>query len=99
MKRKDPRPICNCSAYPFPHKIGGKCKGIDFAEFFFYQGGEREVCNQCNCLNGDKCDVVEGLESINEAECYRERLKYNPSEHLPLELDLDYEGVPDDYHD
>ena len=83
--RKDPRPICDCSAYPFPHKIGGKCKGTAFAEFYFYF--DREHCEQCNCMNGNECDVVTGRESINEAECYAERLHSFPAEHLPLEVD------------
>lgn len=85
-RRKDPRPICTCSAYKFPHKIGGKCTGRDFAEFHFYN--DKSSCEFCNCFNNDRtpfsCDVVDGTESIKEAECYRERCHYNPSERLPL---------------
>lgn len=87
-KYKDPRPICTCSAYSFPHKIGGKCTGKAFFEFYFYC--DRELCEQCNCFNDDRspmsCDVLDGTESIKEAECFIERLHQFPSEHLPLTL-------------
>lgn len=90
-KRNDKRPICNCNAYGFPHKIGGKCKGRAFAEFNFYQIGAH--CKYCNCFNDDRtpktCDVVDGTESISEAECYRDAVKYNPKEHLILSFDFE----------
>lgn len=88
LKRDDPRPICWCKAYKFPHKIGGKCKGQAFTEFYF--NNQRQVCNECNCLNDNRCDVADGRESITEAECYRDRVHCNPSERLPLTFhDLD----------
>lgn len=79
-KRYDPRPICDCDAYPFPHKIGGKCKGTVFAEFQFYN--VKEYCEFCNCNNDTSCDVATGRESINEAECYIAAKHYAPAEHL-----------------
>lgn len=84
MKKRDPRPICYCSAYHFPHKIGGKCTGQVFVEFHFYN--VRECCEQCNCFNDHdySCDVATGLESIKHAECYMDRLHHYPSERLPL---------------
>tara|TARA_R110000744_G_scaffold380568_1_gene503225 strand:+ start:10308 stop:10607 length:300 start_codon:yes stop_codon:yes gene_type:complete len=90
-KRKDPRPICDCSAYSFPHKIGGKCKGKAFAEFHFYN--VKSECELCNCFNDDRtptsCDVVDGTESIFEGECYRDAAKYNPSEHLIMSFNFE----------
>ena len=90
-KKKDPRPICYCKSYSFPHKIGGKCKGQTFAQFYFYN--VREACSECNCLNDDRtpisCDVVDGTESIKEAECYRERVHSYPSEKLPLQFEFE----------
>ena len=98
-KRKhDDRPICNCSAYPFPHRIGGRCTGSAFTEFYFYN--VRSACQFCNCNAGDHCDVATGQESISEAECYIEAKHYNPGEHLQLELkepsEDDYPYCPDD---
>lgn len=91
--RNDQRPICNCHAYKFPHKIGGKCKGIVFATFYF--NNDKDLCSQCNCFNDDRspisCDVVGGTESINEAECYRERVHQYPKEKLPLQLNFEEE--------
>ena len=83
-KRNDQRPICRCKAYKFPHKIGGKCKGITFATFYFYN--VKQLCNECNCLSNNNCDVVDGLESIKEAECFRYQEHYCPAENLPLDF-------------
>ncbi len=84
--RIDTRPICDCSAYKFPHKIGGKCKGIAFATFHFYQ--VRSSCEFCNCFCDDRtpisCDVVDGKEPIASGDCYREQCHHNSGEHLPL---------------
>lgn len=92
LKRNDNRPVCNCNAYKFPHKIGGKCKGQVFAEFYFYK--DRDLCDQCNCFNDHcepiSCDVVTGTESIKEAECFIERVHSYPSERLPLEFNFDF---------
>lgn len=90
-KRNDQRPICDCNAYNFPHKIGGKCKGQAFTEF--YLSNIKQSCNQCNCLNDDRtlitCDVVDGRESIKEVECYRDAVHYHPSEHLQIEWSIE----------
>lgn len=86
LKRNDKRPICDCQAYPFPHKIGGKCKGTVFIEFYFYS--QKQSCAECNCLNDDRepisCDAASGTESIKEAECYRDAVHYHPGEHLQI---------------
>jgi len=63
----DNRPICNCNAYKFPHRVGGKCKAHDFVLFNFQN---KTHCEFCNCLNDNSCDVLDGVESIKEAECY-----------------------------
>ena len=80
MSKPDSRPICTCSVYKFPHRIGGKCSGSTFAEFYFYNN--RSLCNECNCNNDNECDVVTGRESINEAECYEEAKHSYPGERL-----------------
>jgi len=84
-KRKDDRPICKCSAYKFPHRIGGKCDGSSFTEY--YNTYNRILCSSCNCSNnGSGCDVVDGSESIKHAECYIEACHVSPAECLPLEF-------------
>jgi len=84
-KRKDSRPVCLCSAYKFPHRIGGKCTGSAFVEF--YHTYVRTSCNGCNCNSNNGCDVANGSESINNAECYQEAQHYNPGEVLPIKLE------------
>lgn len=96
IKRNDLRPVCDCSAYNFPHKIGGKCSGSAFAEHHFYN--DKSCCEFCNCLNDDRtpksCDVVDGTESIHEGECYRDAVKHNPKEHLILSFNFEEENDP-----
>lgn len=80
--RFDKRPICDCNAYDFPHRIGGKCKGQDFTLYhFFYDKAECKYCN-CNCET--YCDVAEGIENIKQAECHRAATLHSPGGHLPL---------------
>lgn len=85
MKRKDDRPICTCSAYNFPHKIGGRCDGSAFTEFYYYNN--HSLCNSCNCNYSNMCDVADGRESIKEAECYIEAIHTSPGEYLQLEIE------------
>lgn len=96
---KDKRPICYCPAYGFPHKIGGKCKGTDFADFHFSY--IKSSCGGCNALNEidsiTTCDVADGIENINEAECYQDRLSYHPGERLPLDFDFEFERDEPDH--
>lgn len=74
----DSRPICTCKAYPFPHRIGGKCKGEEFIQT---QLGSNH-CQTCNCDNDGTCEVLTGQESIKEAECYQDFCNYNPGGYL-----------------
>jgi hypothetical protein len=86
MPRKyDPRPICTCSSYKFPHRVGGKCDGSAFAEFHFYNS--KSCCGSCNCNSGTHCDVATGQESINEAECYAEAKDSGSSLYLTLTVE------------
>ena len=96
-RRKDDRPICTCSAYPFPHRIGGKCTGSAYAEFCFYY--QRSSCEFCNCNAGTHCDVATGQESIQEAECYMEAKHSNPGGYLQLELEEPEEPDDESYYD
>ena len=86
MRRKDLRPICKCTAYRFPHKIGGKCRGRTFTQFYYWN--IKELCDGCNCdRDGVSCDVSEGLESVKYAGCYVEFCHTQPSETLPIKLE------------
>lgn len=82
---KDHRPICTCSAYRFPHKIGGRCTGAEFAEFQFYN--VRSNCEFCNCNAETHCDVATGQESIKEAECYIDACHSAPGEYLIISME------------
>ena len=58
---------CVCGAYDFPHRLGGgDCSGLSWVASY------REIihdCDYCNCDNDGRCDVVDGSEGIDEAEC------------------------------
>ena len=87
-KRYDPRPLCKCKAYKFPHKAnGGYCNCIEFLELYFYN--DHSLCNGCNCFNEDQfiCEAQYGIESINEAECFEERKHSFPSEYIPIKIE------------
>jgi len=83
--RFDPRPICSCSAYSFPHRIGGRCRGSAFTEFYYYN--IHILCDECNCQSNNQCEVAMGQESITEAECFIDAKHYRPGEFLPLEIE------------
>ena len=85
VKPMDNRPICNCKAYPFPHKVGGKCTGSDFLQFYFTH--IKELCSSCNCNASTECEAATGKESIKEAECFLEAHTEIPSYHLPLKIE------------
>jgi hypothetical protein len=56
---------CHCSAYPFPHRLGGGvCSGTDW--LVSYKTLVREECNYCNHDNKNlSCDVIEGKEPLS----------------------------------
>ena len=85
MKKIDNRPICNCKAYSFPHKVGGKCKGHDFLHFYFTH--IKTLCSVCNCNAAYECEAATGKESIKEAECFLEAHTETPSYHLLLKIE------------
>jgi hypothetical protein len=85
-RKKDDRPICTCSAYKFPHRIGGRCTGSVFTEFYFYN--VKSACEFCNCNSGTHCDVAQGQESINEAECYTEAKHNSADLYLPIKIEI-----------
>lgn len=87
-KRKDPRPICKCKAYRFPHKLGGgKCDGLAFTEYNFQFN--REHCQYCNCNSGTYCEVSTGQENLKEGECYLDAVKNQQGETVTLQFEPD----------
>jgi len=63
--------VCNCIAYPFPHRFGGgKCTGQQIAEAYFQDHGGYGHCVDCHCFTRERgafgaisCQVVDGQES------------------------------------
>jgi len=77
---------CYCSAYNFPHRIGGGiCNGTEWAES--YNLYITKACNNCNCLSNDSCSVASGQESYQECEGYIDFLHYNNKTKLPTTED------------
>lgn len=74
---------CKCSAYSFPHRLGGgKCTGDDWTRSYYIYDGE--MCSSC-CLNHDgQCQVSTGQESIVECDGYLEHLRSQSYERHPI---------------
>ncbi len=77
---------CLCSAYDFPHRLGGgRCGGEEWASSYF------EVikieCYRCAANTFRGCEVASGLESINFCEGYRDFLHYQIKVRLPISLE------------
>ena len=82
---KDKRPICDCNARTYPHKIDDKkCGGRKYFQYVLIF--EPSHCEYCNCFREEdvSCDALDGRESIKGAECYIDAIHYRPGEHLPL---------------
>ena len=103
-KTKRIQVTCNCSAYEFPHRIGGgNCTGSEWASSYF--GVIREACSMCNCLNSGEsgaqgersgtCDVAEGIESVKMCEAYQEHLHDQPIIRLPITEGDYFQSVAD----
>lgn len=72
--------VCNCRAYPFPHRMmGGKCKGYSkVVEFFEDQASaECRTCRYCFLDSGFECEVVNGTERTHECPHLSEFLDRN----------------------
>ena len=73
-KKKKQRGIqleCDCSAYRFPHRMGGgKCDGVAMVEKFRWEGDQR-ICELCVERHDQGCNVIDGLESHQYCEQFR----------------------------
>ena len=87
-KRGDQVTCRGCSAYSFPHRLGGgSCTGADWANSYLTH--EREYCDCCPLLQEGQCQVAQGLESIQECPGYQEhkRMQLGPA-HPTTESEL-----------
>lgn len=86
MKRRRIQITCLCSAYDFPHRLGGgSCSGTEWAEAYHLLITEQ--CNYCNCLNNGVCEVATGQEDIGNCEGAKDFLHYNNPARLPMSVD------------
>lgn len=73
-KHRDYERTCDCSAYPFPHRLlGGKCKGRKVIAQTFDSGKECRACVLSDC---GSCQVLEGLENTKNAPCLQEFIAF-----------------------
>lgn len=75
--------MCNCTAYPFPHRFGGgKCTGQQIAEAYFENHGGFGHCKDCHCFSRDRrfgdifCEVVNGQETPEQCPVVQELIAY-----------------------
>ena len=78
---------CVCSAYPFPHRIGGgQCTGTEWSAS--YMEVDSANCQTCNCNTQDgSCDVANGAESFKECEGYMDYLHTQVGIKLPKPIE------------
>ena len=91
MTRRGPQLVCKCSAYPFPHRLGGgKCYGREWAEAYFLW--VKEECEFCNANSG-WCEVATGQEPISRCQGKAAWLHAGETRKLPMsdeEIELHY---------
>ena len=82
-KQRNYEQTCECSKYPFPHRMfGGRCCGQHIVE----AGYGKPECTSCTLHDQGYCDVLSGIESpkycqhvidfvhFNEIRLYNRRL-------------------------
>ncbi len=87
MKRRRVQVTCLCSAYEFPHRLGGGyCTGDEWARSYFELVGD--CCRYCIANRGfGECDVACGAESISVCEGVRDHALYQSVMRLPVTLE------------
>ena len=92
-KRRYFQITCFCTAYEFPHRLGGgKCSGTQWAESY-YEVIKKE-CSYCNCHVDNECEVAQGIENIHQCEAYQSFLYHKvTAPHLPESVDTFMEEV------
>lgn len=69
---------CTCSAYSFPHRMGGgKCSGICVVEDTWYKNYGLGICSGCSCHSDFVCEVVQGQEDVKECRAFEEFINFN----------------------
>ena len=89
---------CHCTAYSFPHRLGGgNCNASLWCEYI-WQNLHEEYCTTCNCNNNNACDVVNTAESVKHCEMYR-YLKHSETwTNMPKTTEQLYEEAQEDYY-
>ncbi len=96
MKKKTPQVTCSCTAYKFPHRIGGgACSASDWCES--YKEIDGSCCQYCSCNNNSEssaqgerfntCDVISELEGVKLCDGFQDYLHSQTSTRLPMSLD------------
>jgi hypothetical protein len=75
---------CRCSAYKFPHRIGGgRCNGSAWAECYHIY--VQDDCAFCNHNNNGTCEVWTGQEPIKECQAFEAAMFNEVDPKLPAE--------------
>lgn len=84
--------VCMCSAYDYPHRLGGgACTGWEWCQA--YRSIDSFECETCNHSDGSACDIVTGQDELNFETCTcvadEIRTGYLVDEygHLPLDVE------------
>lgn len=90
MRKKRNQVTCECSAYGFPHRLGGgNCNCSSW--FSGYRQLDLTLCGSCNCFNGSQCEVITGQEDYKNGDCYQQELRshWMHSEYGNLPVDVE----------
>lgn len=77
-KKREGEVVCRCGAYRFPHRqFGGACAS-DVATKTWAEH-QADTCRDCRLFDRERfeCQYLEGLESMHEAECITEHVRYH----------------------
>ena len=95
MRKNVNQITCVCSAYDFPHRLGGgSCTGDSWCSSYM-EITNKDLCYSCNCFNNDNCDVVSGLENVKHAECVIDELRTAYLKDTYGNLPIDYDEYID----
>jgi|GEM_PF-3083040 len=79
-KRRPGEVVCDCGAYPFPHRqFGGICTSTVLDDT--WRDHQFDTCRSCPLFEEDEhgmgvCPVIEGRESWHEAPCVMEHVQF-----------------------
>lgn len=79
-KKRAGEVVCQCGAYPFPHRqFGGRCISDVMSKAWANHSFDK--CRDCRMHevrdDGPACAALDGRESFHEAECIVEHVQYH----------------------